>query len=323
MSTTVREIERRTQPNDRPATKPGAGRGGKRPTAGDVVVGYVSEQVETLQAYDPRVRRDEPDAVHKMRVATRRIRTALQTFGKVVDKQATRDLRNELRWLATALGDVRDLDVLHDTVSTHLDGLATELVVGPVRARLSSETASTRTGARDGLLETMSSPRYYALLDAANDLVENAPFTRLAARPAHRALKKPVRRAWKRVDRGLAAAGAAPEGTERDEAIHEARKAAKRARYAAETVTPVFGRPARRFASTMEDLQDLLGAHQDSVVAREALRGMGVRAQLAGENAFTFGLLYGVEQARATSVEQDLGAATRRARKKKHRRWAT
>jgi CHAD domain-containing protein len=85
----------------------------------------------------------------------------------------------------------------------------------------------------------------------------------------------------------------------------------------------VFGRDAKRFAGRMEEVQEELGAHQDSVVARQAIRELGMRAQLAGENGFTFGLLYGAEQATAASVEDRLRTIQRRTRNPKLRRWLT
>ena len=86
----------------------GAGDGSRRLTprspAGDVVLAYVRHQAHAITRYDPLVRRDEPDAVHQMRVATRRARSALQAFGEIVDRERTRPLCDELKWLATVLG---------------------------------------------------------------------------------------------------------------------------------------------------------------------------------------------------------------------------
>ena len=80
-------------------------------------------------------------------------------------------------------------------------------------------------------------------------------------------------------------------GAGRDTALHETRKAAKRARYAAEAAQPALGKKTRRFARRMKAVQSSLGDHHDAVNARATAREIGVRAHLAGENAFTFGLL--------------------------------
>jgi CHAD domain-containing protein len=90
----------------------------------------------------------------------------------------------------------------------------------------------------------------------------------------------------------MARARRAEPGPPRDVALHQARKAAKRARYAGEVAAPAIGRTAARFTAQVKNLQSVLGAHQDSVIARQAERQLGIEAHLAGENAFTYGLLY-------------------------------
>ena len=80
-------------------------------------------------------------------------------------------------------------------------------------------------------------------------------------------------------------------GQPRNEALHRARKSARRARYAAEAMAPAIGTKAARFARRMKRVQSVLGEHQDSVIARAAARDLGIGAHLAGENAFSYGLL--------------------------------
>jgi CHAD domain-containing protein len=105
------------------------------------------------------------------------------------------------------------------------------------------------------------------------------------------------------------------QGEVRDAALHELRKAAKRARYAAEAVVPLFGKEAARSARRAEGLQDVLGEHQDSVRSQETLRQLGVQAHLSGENGFTFGLLLGAERARANRAGAAHDGAYRRTTK--------
>jgi CHAD domain-containing protein len=112
-----------------------------------------------------------------------------------------------------------------------------------------------------------------------------------------------------------------PGGHDRDSALHEARKTAKQARYAAETAAPVGGSGAAALASAMEDLQELLGDHHDSVVTRQLLRSVGMQAQGAGENAFTYGLLHGVEATSASDLEAGLPAARKALHRKKAVGW--
>ncbi|GAA3394823.1 CYTH and CHAD domain-containing protein [Cryptosporangium minutisporangium] len=284
-----------------PAADQGAPR--RRPTVGQLVVDHLREQVWTMLEYDPRVRRDEPDAVHKMRVATRRLRSALQTFGAVVDRSATRPVTDELKWLAGVLGEARDLEVLRASLDEKIAATADELVVGPVQARVTGHLAHQQGEAREHVLAALNGKRYFALLDALDALVEDPPLTRKARGRAARALPRTLRRGQRRVARRVDAAAALPSGEQRDVELHEARKAAKRARYAGELARPALGKAAKRYATAMEDVQEELGAHQDSVVARQVLRELGMQAHLAGENGFTFGLLHRGEQAAADAVE--------------------
>ena len=92
--------------------------------------------VRTLIANDVAVRREQPDAVHQMRVAARRLRSALKTFGPLLDPEWAGSLRAELKWLADALAGARDNEVLLERLTPDLDRLADDLVVGPVRAKI-------------------------------------------------------------------------------------------------------------------------------------------------------------------------------------------
>ena len=116
MATVVREIERKYDPAAAAREPPLTARS----SAGQVVLAYIRDQVAAISRYDPLVRRDEPDAVHQMRVATRRARSALQAFGTMIDRDATRPLCAELRWLAAALGQARDGEVLQARLTADL-----------------------------------------------------------------------------------------------------------------------------------------------------------------------------------------------------------
>ena len=292
----------------------GKARAGGR-TIGGLVVGQLRGQVQKVLAYDPRVRRDEPDAVHKMRVATRRLRSALQTFGAVIDRQETRPLTDELRWLAGVLGEARDLEVLRARLDDRVVTTPAELVVGPVQARITGHLAHQHAQAREHLLAALSGDRYYALLDALEGLVADPPLTVRARRPARKTLPRTLLTNQRRVGRRLESALALPAGPDRDVAVHETRKAAKRARYAGELAQPALGKGAKKFAADLADVQEVLGVHQDSVVSRGVLRELGMQAYLAGENGFTFGLLHRAELAAADDVERQLPAIHRRVRK--------
>lgn len=115
-----------------------------------------------------------------------------------------------------------------------------------------------------------------------------------------------MRKDFRKVSRLIARASDLEPGTDRDVALHEARKKAKRTRYAAEAAEPVLGKPAKTMVKSMKALQNRLGEHQDSVMARQALRELSAVAHAAGESAFTYGLLHEREAQRAVRVEAEL-----------------
>ncbi|MEU6295529.1 CYTH and CHAD domain-containing protein [Streptomyces erythrochromogenes] len=288
-----------------PPARP-TGAGGPEGTAGAHVVAYLAEQRDALVAQDPAVRRDLPDSVHQMRVATRRLRSTFKTYRKVLDRQVTDPIGEELRWLASELGVDRDQEVLMERLQAQLAELPRTLLTGPVRSRLRTWNTSRRSGSRRRALATLDSDRYVALLDALDALLDAPPLLDGAAGSAEKALPKAVLRDYARLATRIDGALALDAGKERDLALHGARKAAKRVRYAAESTVPELGKPAKRLAKAMKKVQNLLGDHQDSVVARDALRGLAAQAADAGESAFTWGVLYGREEALAERREREL-----------------
>lgn len=277
-------------------------------TAGAHVLAYLRRQRDALVAQDPAVRRDLPDSVHQMRVATRRLRSALATHRKVLDRAATDPVRDELRWLGAELGADRDREVLLELLRTRLGELPPDLRPGPVRDRLRAWNSLRRKRTRRRAVAALDSDRYLALLDSVDALLARPPLRPAASRPAARQLSKAALRDWDRLADRIAEALGLDPGEERDRALHEARKAAKRARYAAEAAAPALGKPARRLAKAAKSVQNLLGEHRDGVVAREALLGLGAQAADAGESAFAWGLLHGREEGRSARLEDRLPA---------------
>jgi CHAD domain-containing protein len=267
-------------------------------TAGDVALAYLREHHIELQMRDVAVRTSQPEGVHKMRVATRRLRSTLATFRPYLDGDRWDAVRDELKWIGELLGAVRDLDVLQDRLLAEIDDLDPLLVIGPVRARLRRELGARHQDADEALRDALRSPRYLALLEELSSLLADPPLTSRARRKPAR-VTGPVDRTLRRFDRALRRADDASDPADRDARLHEVRKAAKRARYAGEAVRPVFGKPAARIATRMEDVQEVLGDHNDGVTARPVLRELGVLAYLGKENGFTFGLLSGLEHEHA------------------------
>ncbi|MGH4028268.1 CHAD domain-containing protein [Actinomycetota bacterium Odt1-20B] len=277
-----------------------SGKSGKTGTPADHVLAYLRVQRDALVELDPAVRRDLPDSVHQMRVATRRMRSAFKSYRKVLDRAVTDPIGDELKWLAGELGLDRDREVLTERLFESLDRLPRELVVGPVRTRLRTWSRARRQGSRRHLVAVLDGKRYLALLERVDALVAEPP---LRTKISEDALAKAVLRGYARLGKHIEAALAESPGTERDLSLHAARKSAKRTRYAAEAAKKALGEPAAETVRDMKALQGLLGDHQDSVMARPVLRDLGVQAQAAGESAFTYGVLYGREELRAAWAE--------------------
>ncbi len=291
-------------------------------SAAAVVLAHLREQVARLQSLDPQVRAAEPDSVHQMRVTIRRLRSALATFRPLFDRSVTEPVREELKWLGGVLSAARDTEVVCERLLAAVQAEPPELVLGPVAARVRTTLNTRHREAMADVRVALSDQRYFDLLETLDRLLVAPPLSDRAADSAKAVLRKRTRAAWRRTRRAAdRAAGADLAAGDRDAALHEVRKAAKRARYAAETARPVIGKPAKSFARRMKAVQKLLGEHQDTVVTRAELRQLGVQAHLAGENGFSFGRLHGLEQARAERAEQAYPEVWRAAARRRRRRW--
>ncbi|HTK67121.1 MAG TPA: CYTH and CHAD domain-containing protein [Pseudonocardia sp.] len=307
-------------PPPRAKSKPGSTKL-KRGSAGAVVLGYVREQASQIRAQDPLVRRDAPDAVHQLRVAARRMRSALQAYGKVIERDATRALTDELKWIGGELGGARDAEVIEERLTELIGGLPGELVMGPVSALVTRTMSRRRSDGQAAAIAALDSDRYLALHDAIDALLEHPPLTAKATRSARRELPRQLGRAWRRLDTRMAAAEALEPGPQRDAALHETRKAGKRLRYAAEIAQPAVGRPAKRLKRRAKTLHKELGDHQDAVVAKAVIRDLAVQAHLDGGNGFTFGVLHGLESERADRAERSLPDTWKKLSGRAVRKW--
>jgi len=256
---------------------------------------------------------EDPEAVHQARVATRRIRSTLRTFSKLLDEEWTDRLRADLKWLADLLGQVRDTDVLLERFSGHL----AELPAADAKAGrwLLARLAGQRDDARRRLLGAMASQKYLVLLD---DLVAAAAAPALlpgADGPAAEVMPALVAKPWKKLRKEVRGAGDDPA----DHELHQIRIRAKRARYAAEAVEPVIGEPAGDFADAVADIQSELGDHQDAVVGEAWLReaaGAGRRPAV-----LVAGMLIAAERASAASTRDGWRQVWDAASRRKLRAW--
>ena len=296
-------------PGARPSAPP---RVTGKSAAGDVLLAYVDTNVRMLWSEDPRVREDEPDSVHQMRIALRRLRSALTTFRPLVDADVANFLRGELKWMAGTLGAARDLQVLHQRLRDLIAAEPPELLLGPVSDRIDSQLGADSEAARRSGLESLDDQRYFRLLDALDSFLTASPLKRPAAEPAHGIVPDLIDRQWKRLRARVRESKKAATGSPQDLALHEVRKSAKQLRYAADAAGPVDRKAALRPAAAAEEVQTILGEHQDSVVARTHLLRWATEARLRGENTFSYGRLHAREEAAAHDAEERFRQAWRR-----------
>jgi CHAD domain-containing protein len=285
----------KTGKKGRKGTKKGAA-----PTAADVVLDALRAQASALQAADLLVRGGFPDGIHDVRVACRRLRSILAAFPPVLDRTATDPLREELRWVGAALSGARDGEVALARLRELVEAQPVEQVRGPVVARLQTATVQEAEAGRRKALRTLTDRRYLAVLDAVDALMAAPPLAPGAGRPAGPVLARAIRRAGKRLSARIEVARAQGDRTPgEDSPLHDVRKAAKRVRYTAEVAVPVLGGPAEALVACMEDIQEILGAAQDTVATRDRCVRLGRAAGAAGESAWTWGRLHALEEARA------------------------
>ena len=278
---------RTAEPPDVPSL-PVPGPGG---LAVDAIRAVLAQHVRHLLMADIGVRRDLPDSVHQMRVAARRLRSALATFGPLFDPEADAALREELKWMASELGAIRDTEVMVDRLDRHAGELDDPDDTERARAAIDPLLAARLAAARSSALAALRSDRHQQLVDDLMTAAVSPPVTDAAYAPCDEVLLPLVAKTWRRLRRAIDALeldGPSP-------TWHAARIKAKRARYAADAVAPVFGKPMRRYAEVMSDVTELLGDHQDAHIAQAILRELSTHADVDGRTGLALGVLHEYE----------------------------
>ena len=228
------------------------------------VLAALRAQRTALTAHEAGARRGaDPGELRQMRAAVRRLRATLKTAPTLFGAELV-PITRELHWLSTVLGGIRDLDAFRDYLRSELAALPTAEADAAVQVL--AHLAAERGRAQKSVAEALASPRYTRLRKG---------LTKALGRRPHRAaddvsLVDAARRRFKKLRKAVAALPARPT----DEQLHAVRIRVKRARYAAELAETAAGRPARRFAKTAARLHDVLGEHQDAVVAESRLRAL-------------------------------------------------
>jgi CHAD domain-containing protein len=268
-------------------------------------------QYEAILQHDPGTRLGaDPEDLHKFRVATRRLRALLRAARPLLDHDWAEGLRSELSWLGSALGPVRDLDVMLE----HLRAEVAELPRQEAAAarRFVRTLEAERGEGRAAMLDALGSPRYLALLDAVEDAAREPRAGGLAETSLREIAGAEFRRLRKAVRR-------LPSDYS-DEELHAVRIKAKRARYAAELAEGAVGKKAGKFIDRAKVLQDVIGEHQDAIVAEERIRSLLERSRGA-RAAFAGGLLVERQRARRREAREAWPAAWKKLERSGARAW--
>jgi CHAD domain-containing protein len=293
-----------------PAPKPPR----KKGPVSDLLIAYLAGQIREILAHDPGVRLEQPEAVHDLRSATRRARSALAAYRRLYSAVTVRRLRDELKWLGGMLGSPRDAEVMLGRLRGH----AAELPAGPASKaaadRLEEELGNTLDTGYRKLQKALLSERYFRLLDDLEAFRDQPPARPDGAAPARKAAGKLAGKAAKRLQRAARAAKRARRGTQHETALHQVRKDAKRLRHVAESVAPVHGKHAAKIAKTAHRQQKILGNFQDSVVARGLLARLAEAPDLTEEVASAFVTLHTRQVQLAAEAEAKYWKARKKSR---------
>jgi len=264
-------------------------------SAGEVAFAVLRRQFAEMRSHEGGTRLGEdPEELHDMRVPTRRMRAAIKVFQGALPERALW-LRKELRWVARALGDVRDLDVQIE----RFHALREEADEETSRSldKILGIMGKRRAEAREGMLAVLDSGRYESLEASFAQMLRRGPGSGVSQADGRGPAGEPITavapdlisrryRKWRNAAKRL-------DGSSFPKAFHEVRKKGKRLRYTLEFVSEVYGEPVQNLIEPLKTLQDDLGDHQDAVVAAGYLRELGTKTggtRVPREVAFTMGV---------------------------------
>ncbi|CAN5906210.1 hypothetical protein BH23ACT11_BH23ACT11_00240 [soil metagenome] len=238
------------------------------PTTAELAFRVLREQFSIFLAHEPGTRiGEDPEELHDMRVATRRMRAAMKIFENAVPVR-TQKFRADFKWVAVALGNVRDLDVQLECLDAWVSGADPQEreALEALRSALEGQRMNQRTP----MLRTLNSRRYARLVESFGEFLRRGPTRRAQAarRPIRADAPDLVRGPYRKVRK----LGDSLRQESSSEDYHELCKRAKRLRYALESVSEIYGEPAKDLIKSLKNVQDLLGDHQDAVVASAQVR---------------------------------------------------
>jgi inorganic triphosphatase YgiF len=277
----------------------------RKTPVGEVLAVGLQHAVLDLQAADPLVRLDRPDAPTRMRAAVQQLRAALALQRQVVADELTTSIRVELAWLDSVVAVLDEVDTTHAAIRAALAVQPRELVIGPVNRRVDRERSAARRAAVTVVRDAMDSSRYLDLLGRVVELPSRLPTQPAAATRATDVLPDLADRALRRAERRLGQLARAPSDDERRRQQRGARRAVHRAVYAERLHSGRASQIQGPLESTLDEAAAVLARLEVSLSTQEVLRDLAMQAYAAGENAFTFGLLHGLEQGRADNLVRE------------------
>ena len=235
--------------------------------------------------------------IHDVRVALRRLRSLLRTFGSLFERGFASDLRAELNWYSTLLGTLRDLEVIEERLARLSDSSV-----------VLDQIATDRAEAITLLFAARASERFERLHVGVTRLVLDPPYGPRASGPARTTLGRALERPWR--DFRDARKTFERRATEAD--LHTLRIRAKELRYGTELVVPVFATNAERLAKAARKVQDSIGVHRDATRTIAYVRAVGERD---GAELYRWMPFLTTEKADANASIRDLPSDLRRTKK--------
>ncbi|WP_291314205.1 CYTH and CHAD domain-containing protein [Corynebacterium sp. UBA2622] len=279
------------------------------------VVASLRQQRDAIVSWEPRVRADEFDSVHQMRVSTREMRSLLETFEGILEGDRLAHLETELKETAAVLGTARDAEVVEERFQELLDSDESGLIDDTAATHIKNDMRAEYRQAHDIIVEMLDSDRFLDLLDEIDDLLADPPVAvgdgASESEGGKKAKKDPESReilydhlegGLKKLRKRHAKVLDHYHDTDlslhrRENYVHDVRKAAKKLRYAS-VAAEGAGLKTGRLTKACKALQSQLGDFQDAVTSRDRLERLADAARGRGEDTFAYGMLYQRELAR-------------------------
>ena len=306
------------------------------------VVDSLRVQRDRLVEWDPKVRNDEWDSVHQMRVATRELRSLLETFEGILAGDQIKHVESELKQLAALLGTARDAEVVEERFIGLLDSDTTGMIDDPAAEHVRGDMRREYERAHRRILRTLDSQRYLTLLDDIDAILADPPLATdtpaeedsgeaataesastesapAEARTSEEILYEHLERGYKKLaKRHKLALEHYPDMSlplhDREEYVHDVRKAAKKLRYSANAAKD-SGLKTSKLSKACKELQEILGDYQDAVTSRDRIEKLAASARKRGEDTFSYGMLYQREMSRGDKALKDYPKAFKEVKK--------